>query len=474
MCRTCRRRGWCSSTAALPPADTAAHAAGHDDALAVCLSRLLAGDGPGGRPALEGAELGELQLRRAQLPLVHGGLGLRAARRERFAAHWASWADCLPVLRARLPALGADLLAALNEGGGGLPCVAQAVQAASTLPPDFHRPTWQGLWDGAAPGQGPGEPGDFLRGWQKEATSLTDEAARDTLFSDLDLASRALLLSQAGPQAGRALHVLRTAAELRLPSDLLRIVLLRRLRMPLPAAARACRCGRPADALGDHVTVCPTSGVLRTRAVPLERAVARVCREAGGRVAMHVRVAEMNVDVPVSDARCIEILASALPVWHGAQVAIDTTLVSPIGKDGQPRGRSAREAGGVLEQAARRKRETTYPELLAARRCRLVVFGVEVGGRWNGEARELLRALARAKARERPQWLRASAVQAFHQRWSGIIAVAAQRALAATLAGLPGACLDALDGTAPPWPEVLAAARLGEAEEASRLPLRAG
>ena len=92
----------------------------------------------------------------------------------------------------------------------------------------------------------------------------------------------------------------------------------------------------------------------------------------------------------------------------------------------------------------------------------------------NGEARKLLRALARAKARERPQWLRASAVQAFHQRWSGIIAVAAQRALAATLAGLPGAGLDALDGTAPPWPEVLAAARLGEAEEASRLPLRAG
>ena len=66
---------------ALPPADTAAYAAGHDDALAACLSRLLAGDGPGGRPALEGAELGELQLRRAQLPLVHGGLGLRAAHR---------------------------------------------------------------------------------------------------------------------------------------------------------------------------------------------------------------------------------------------------------------------------------------------------------------------------------------------------------------------------------------------------------
>ena len=165
-----------------------------------------------------------------------------------------------------------------------------------------------------------------------------------------------------------------------------------------------------------------------------------------------------------------EILASAL--WHGAQVAIDAAMVSPLGRDGQPRGSSARQAGAVLEQAARRKRETTYPELLTARRCRLVVFGIEVGGRWNGEARDLLRALARAKARERPQWLRASALQAFHQRWSGVVAVAAQRALAATLAGLPSAGQDALDGAAPPLPEVLA--RHGAAEAVSRLPLRPG
>ena len=150
-------------------------------------------------------------------------------------------------------------------------------------------------------------------------------------------------------------------------------------------------------------------------------------------------------------------------------------LVSPLGRDGQPRGSSARKTWAVLEQAARRKRETTYPELLTARRCRPVVFGIEVGGRWNGEARDLLRAPARAKARERPQWLRASALQAFHQRWSGVVAVAAQRALAATLAGLPSAGQDAFDdGAAPPLPEVLAAARHGAAEAVSRLPLRPG
>ena len=128
----------------------------------------------------------------------------------------------------------------------------------------------------------------------KRGVTLTDVAARDTLFSDLDLALRALLLSQAGPQAGRVLHVLPTAAELRLPSELFRIVLLRRLRMPLPASAVTAAGASPM--LWVHVAACPASGVLRTRAAPVERAIARVCREEGGRVAMHVQVAEMNVE----------------------------------------------------------------------------------------------------------------------------------------------------------------------------------
>ena len=58
---------------------------------------------------------------------------------------------------------------------------------------------------------------------------------------------------------------------------------------------------------------------------------------------------------------------------------------------------------------------------------------------------------------------RASAFHAFHQRWSGVVAVAAQRALAATLAGLPNAGQDDLDGAAPPFPEVLAVASHGVA-----------
>ena len=66
--------------------------------------------------------------------------------------------------------------------------------------------------------------------------------------------------------------------------------------------------------------------VFPTRALPLEHALAGVCREAGARVARSVRVADMRIDVPASDARRIEVVCNGLPFWHGAQFAVDETL----------------------------------------------------------------------------------------------------------------------------------------------------
>ena len=54
-------------------------------------------------------------------------------------------------------------------------------------------------------------------------------------------------------------------------------------RLPLPLAPSRCSCRGQLDALGDHRTACATSGVLSTRALPLEHAVARVCLEAARR-----------------------------------------------------------------------------------------------------------------------------------------------------------------------------------------------
>ncbi len=112
-----------------------------------------------------------------------------------------------------------------------------------------------------------------------------------------------------------------------------------------------------------------------------------------------------------------------------------------------------------MDTAARKKREQTYPELLAARRCRLVVLAFEVGGRWSDDSLDFVRRLARATARSQPDRLRASAAQAYVHRWSGILAVAAQRAFAASLLELPLANEICWDGDAPACHDVVADAR---------------
>ena len=50
-----------------------------------------------------------------QLPLASGGLGLRSAWRLREAAHWASWADTIKMVKARHPDI-ADTILAVRGG----------------------------------------------------------------------------------------------------------------------------------------------------------------------------------------------------------------------------------------------------------------------------------------------------------------------------------------------------------------------
>ena len=62
--------------------------------------------------------------------------------------------------------------------------------------------------------------------------------------------------------------------------------------------------------------------------------------------------------------------------------------------------------GRVALQAARRAKETTFPELSGeGGRPRLVVLAAEVGGRWSQETADFLNAKAKAKAGEHPRIL---------------------------------------------------------------------
>ena len=372
------------------------------------------------------------------LPLSLGGMGLRNATRTSPPAYWASWADCLGMLRARHPDVAALCLHQMQEPRGP-PSLVSAQTAARHLfgVEGFQLPSWEELAHGLRPPEV--EPDDFEAGgcrggWQHEASIRVERQHRSSLMVQLTDSERAMLRSQSGPLAGVPLSTTPANFLSRIDSHLFRVLLLRRLRLPLPLSARQCRCGRPLDAFGHHRAACARAGVLGRRGFAVESAGARICREAGGRVVANAMLRDFDLVAPnPRDQRRLEILADGLPLFGGAQLAVDTTLVSPLHCDGSPHARAANVDGAVLA-AARRLKERTYPELTGPRsRARLVVLAGEIGGRWSEETRRFLSLLAKAKTRSEPPILKKRAEQAWRLRWGAILGCAAARSFAASL-----------------------------------------
>ena len=149
---------------------------------------------------------------------------------------------------------------------------------------------------------------------------------------------KALLRSQGGPGAGLALSTCNRLTTF--TSQLFRVILLRRLHLPLLLTVRNCWCGLPLDSRGHHRAACARAGVLGGKGWAVENAAARICREAGGRVTTNVLVRDLDLAAPhVDDARRLEVVADGLPLFGGAQLAVDTTLVSALRADGSCRRR---------------------------------------------------------------------------------------------------------------------------------------
>ena len=109
----------------------------------------------------------------------------------------------------------------------------------------------------------------------------------------------------------------------------------------------------------------------------MERMIARCFREAGARVRERVYVRDLNVpNVDSNDNRHIEVIAEGLPLYHGRQIVIDATLVSPLTANGQPRTvyvdgtalHTDRVDGAALQNAEKTKR-MVYADVAASRRC---------------------------------------------------------------------------------------------------------
>ena len=269
-------------------------------------------------------------------------------------------------------------------------------------------------------------------------------------------ADQAHLRSHSGPYAGAALAGAPTVPEFAIEPLEFRTLLLERLRLPLPLAEATCEgCGRSLDTRGSHRASCTASGRVKRRATAPERALARVCREAGAVVRTNAKLKDMNLATTVADGRLIEVLAQGLPLQAGTQLAVDITLRSVLTATGDPHPRAA-TVNGVVADGARRDKEEQYPELLTSRRCALVVVGIETGGRWSTEAAAFLEALAHARARDTPPALRFAAALAWQRRWSRLLSTACAKAFAHSLVAPAGdLAAGAVDGSTPELSDLL-------------------
>ena len=215
----------------------------------------------------------------------------------------------------------------VEEELGG--CLDELRNAAAHLDRDgfIGRPHWHDLRTGIRPGATHGaELGEWPHGWQYYASSSSEHSFRkNVVLNQSCAADQAHLRSHSGPGASEALSVCPSKPEFCIEAGLFRTLVLERLRLPLQVSEALCECGIVLDRQGQQRAACARSGRLKTRAMAPERALARVCREAGATVRRNGRLRDMNVVVAAHDDRAIEVLATGLPLFFGAELAVDIT-----------------------------------------------------------------------------------------------------------------------------------------------------
>ena len=236
---------------AVNPDFTDQFAASHDDGVWQCLCRILKI-----HPTCGAWE-------QSSLPLWKGGLGLRSARRTQPAAHWASWADALKMVHERHPGVAETMVGALeaSEESSSIQAVLRCARVLEDA--GFERPSWADLLEGRSPGRvsDDEDPCQPRAGWQQKAGSVLEHHHHDhVVWPRLREPEQALMRSQRGPLASVAFTSTPSDRCSRFDPALFRVLLLRRLLLPLPLSVRNCRCGRPLDAFGTTVQLAQQQG----------------------------------------------------------------------------------------------------------------------------------------------------------------------------------------------------------------------
>ena len=119
------------------------------------------------------------------------------------------------------------------------------------------------------------------------------------------------------------------------------------------------------------------------------------CLQRGGGESDHERPSQ-DLDLPPragADNRRLEVVADGLSLFHGAQLAIDTTMVSP-GPHGRFCAPAMRNNRRCSHGPSPRSERAHLPRTCSGSRSgTLVVVACEVGGRWSDEALSFLNSL---------------------------------------------------------------------------------
>ena len=204
-----------------------------------------------------------------------------------------------------------------------------------------------------------------------------------------------MLRSQSGPVAGIPFSTTPSSCLTRLELALFRVLLQRRLSLPLLLTERTCRSGRLLEL---------THGQECWRGFSLKSTAARVCREVGERVAWPPKLFVRDMDLGVRNAhdnRRLEVVADGLPLFGGVQLAVDTLVSVKV---------------------------TARGELLTGVWCPNGLAGGKTCPGGSGGGRQLfVQLLAEARTRSEPLLMRRRMEQAWRLRWFSILSCAAAR-----------------------------------------------
>ena len=180
------------------------------------------------------------------------------------------------------------------------------------------------------------------------------------------------------------------------------------------------------DRHGHYNLAIALGGRTQARHTTMIAAWRQVFNEAGGHVPdrnIERLLKNTHDPVPANDQRRLDLVVPGLNVANGLPLFCDVTVISPLSRNGRPRGGTSNKGGTLLQQADR-KNNANYHEVISSGLGTLYSLGFEVYGRWHTSCIDLLDKLAREHSRGLSSRIRQGVYLSYLHRWSDLLAIA--------------------------------------------------